>query len=357
MKLFDEITGTVEAVGEDGRGILSASGKPVAVSFAFPGDDIRATLVKRSRGELRGQLEEIITPSPDRVAALCKHAGTCGGCPLQALGYKAQLHWKRQFAVNAFAEAKLEVTVPEVIGSPELFHHRNRMDYVIAQVDGAARIGLKEPGRWWRTFDMDDCLMLNPDAMKAVAATKQWLAKNSIEGWDARSHSGYARYLVIREGKNTNERMAILVTKEGELPAKDELVAALSPFATTVYHAVNATITDLSIGQSYDLLAGKPFLTEEVRGKRYNIPPTAFFQTNTVGATMLSEIVEEMAALTGKETVLDLYCGVGFFAIQLATKAKRVLGVELDPEAIRVASDNATMNGVAARSRPAAATM
>lgn len=347
MKLLSEVTGKVTALDRDGRGVLPCDRKEAHVRFAYPGDEIAATLVKRVKGELQGRLDRLISPSPDRIEARCPHAGECGGCPLQALDYGRQLEWKRRFVRDAFRGAGVEAAIPAPLPSPRLFGHRNRMDYVISRDrEGTLALGLKEPGRWWKTLDLSTCLMLSEGAVACMRATRDWVRAEGITPWDARTHEGCARYLVIREGKTTGERMAILVTSESEPPGLARWVEAMAPLATSVYRAVNPRVTDLSIGDRYDLLAGDPLLHEEVDGVRYGIPPESFFQTNSEGAALLASEVSRLAALSGAETVLDLYCGTGFLSLQLRKRAKRVLGIELDPAAIRAAEANAAANGM-----------
>jgi 23S rRNA (uracil-5-)-methyltransferase RumA len=356
MKLFDHTNGTIQALDDDGKGVLQVGEKQIHIPFVLPGDIVEAMPIKRQQGTLYGRMEAITKPSPDRITPPCPHVGSCGGCPLQALGYDAQKKWKRQFVVDAFTEQKLEIAIPEVMGETSLFHHRNRMDYVIGvdkqpnangkfvSIPDSLVIGLKENGRWWKTVDLSTCLMLSPESVEVMRRTKQWLTNHNLRGWDARTHEGDARYLVIREGKNTGERMVIIVTGDITLPDPADFVRTLGPLATTVYHAVNATITDLSIGQTYTLLSGAAVLSETINGITYHISPTAFFQTNTEGATLLAEIVRGFVQKGKHETILDLYCGVGFFALQLAKEATRVLGIEIDPSAIVSAQENAQRN-------------
>jgi 23S rRNA (uracil-5-)-methyltransferase RumA len=161
-----------------------------------------------------------------------------------------------------------------------------------------------------------------------------------------KKHTGYGRYLVIREGKFTNQRMVMFVTAAGELPAPEKLVAALGDLATTVYHGVNPTITDLSIADELTLLSGAPLLEEKIDGKTFSIHPNSFFQTNSAMAEALVHKVREFIGENKPEVLLDLYCGVGLFGICLAGDAKRVVGVEIDPKAIEMARANATRNGL-----------
>lgn len=347
MKIFDEITGEITGMDESGAGTLTNAGKKILVRFAVPGDAVRAKIVKRRRGELLAEILEITSRAETRVAAACPDAARCGGCPLMTLEYSAQKIWKRKLVEEAFRETKLEIKIPEPIGCAALARHRNRIDYVIARNDfGEPVVGLKEPGRWWKTLELKNCLMLSPAANEILAVIREWLNEYSISIWDRRAKAGLLRYVVIREGKNTGKRMVILTVADLNVPDLDKLLPRLAPFATSVYLAVNPKITDLSIGEKYILLSGEKNLAEKVAEIKYEIPPVSFFQTSTAGAESLAETVIELADLEGRETVLDLFCGVGFFSLQLARRANRVLGVELDPAAVEAARRNAEQNGI-----------
>jgi 23S rRNA (uracil1939-C5)-methyltransferase len=182
--------------------------------------------------------------------------------------------------------------------------------------------------------------------VEAMTRFRAWMKENAVVPWDGKKNTGYARYLVIREGKRTGQRMITLVTADGELPARDKFIAALSPLATTLYHGINPTITDLSIASKLELLHGAPELEEQIAGKMFRIPPNSFFQTNSEMAEVLVQTAREFLSPRAPKILLDLYCGTGLFGICLAGDAERVLGVEADAEAIAVASGNAERNGV-----------
>jgi 23S rRNA (uracil-5-)-methyltransferase RumA len=343
MKFGDKAKLAITGVDKKGRGLAKLGERTACVPFAVPGEEVEATLFKRRQGDLVFQLDAVTKPSPHRITPRCAYAGKCGGCAWQQFDYAYQLELKKGLMNAAFAAAGMTETVGSVIPCPDIFHYRNRMDYCVGW---KGELGLKAPGRWNAYLDLDECHLLSPDAVKAMAAFRAWMKDNGVAPWDNVKHVGYARYLVIREGKNTGERLMTVVTSDGPLPAQDELMAALTPFATTLYHGVNPTLTDLSIAERLTLLHGKPLLTEKVAGKSYDIPPNSFFQTNTVMAGALLGKVKEYLAGRRPKTLLDLYCGVGFFGIGLADAAERVIGVELDAQAIETAKSNAEKNGL-----------
>lgn len=218
------------------------------------------------------------------------------------------------------------------------------MDYCVGP---KGELGLKEPGRWNAYLDLKECHLLSPESVIVMEKFRAFMSDHGLEPWDAFRQQGYARYLVIREGKNTGKRMVTVVTSEGELPGKDALVETLAPHATTIYHGVNPRVTDLSTASSLALLHGEELLEEEVAGKRFLIHPNSFFQTNTIMAAALVAKAAEFLAERRPSALLDLYCGVGLFGICLSGAAGRVIGVEIDPVAVAAARRNAELNGVA----------
>lgn len=344
MKFGDKAVFTVTDIDKKGRGCGIVGGRASCAPFVVPGEEVEARLVARRRGILKMEVERVITPSLARVAPRCPYAGKCGGCAWQQFDYALQLEMKRTLLNKSLAAGGVGVTVRAVIPSPSLYYYRNRMDYGVGP---KGELGLKEPGRWNAYLDLDDCFLLSPDAVRVMRRFRDYMRAEKLEPRDVRAHTGYARYLVIREGKNAGTRMVTIVTSEGALPAKDRLVETLRPLATTVYHGINPTITDLSVASKLELLHGAPMLEEKIEGKTFRIPPNGFFQTNTEMAGRLVETARGFLADRPAETLLDLYCGVGLFGICLADSAKKVMGVELDAEAIAASRDNASANGVA----------
>lgn len=346
MKFGDSIQGTIFDVDSKGRGVGHSreGGNPAhdfTVPFAFPGDEIEATFVKRDKGVKIARLSNIVSASPDRINAPCPHAGVCGGCLWQQLSYEAQLRLKQSMLQKTFGK---EIPVQ---ASSEQFYFRNRMDYVFGW---KGELGLKEYGSWNRYIDIKECLLLDKETPKILETVRDLMQELKLEPWDAKKYTGDVRYTVIRLGKNTNERMIILLVKDFArlAPFHDQLKAALSPLCTTLYLGENPEITDVSYAKSFILLHGNEFLTEEVNGIRYTIHPNSFFQTNTQMAAKLQNTVLDLLP-SGK--ILDLYCGLGFFGIAAAKKGNDVYGHELDAPAIELAKLNSANNGVSKNTR------
>lgn len=351
MKFGDKARFQITKVDGKGRGCGLVNGRPACAYFTAPGEEIEAVLAARRQGVLSFDLMNIVTPSPKRVSPRCRHAGQCGGCIWQMFDYELQLELKRGLVNDALDGAGLGRPIDKVVPCPELFDFRNRMDYCVGW---RGEVGLKRPGRWNAYLDLEECHLLSPEAVEVVRRFRDWMKKNGVAPWDGRRHAGYARYVVIREGKNTGQRMVTIVTSTGDLPAETELIAALQPLATTLYHGINPTITDLSLAPELRLIYGPENLTEEVDGRKFLIPPNSFFQTNTGMAGELARTVGSFLD-DGPKTILDLYCGVGFLGISVARPGRRIVGVEIDEAAVAVARRNAELNGVTDASFTAAA--
>ncbi len=342
MKFGQKISMRVAAFDERGRGVGMSEAKKTAAYFVVPGERIEGTFAGRKQGTARMADVAIIESSADRVKPECPHAGECGGCAWQHVAYARQLEEKRVAAETALSP--IGVPVAAIDPAAGLFGHRNRMDYVFGP---NGELGLKQPGRWDRHLDLSTCLLLSPDGFETLRRTREWAKASGLRPWDNRRHEGYLRYLVIREGKATGERLAMLVTAAGTLEKERELVEALSPLCTSIVHGINPTITDLSIAQKLRALKGEALLREKVAGVTYRIHPNAFFQTNTRMAETLLARVRTLALGGPHERLLDLYCGGGFFSLALAKDVGSALGIELDAQAIAEAGKSAEENGIA----------
>ena len=362
----------------DGPGYMMGSGK-VAIQFTAKGDEVTAVFQKRDHGTKVAKIESVNVESPDRTKPPCPHAGTCGGCLWQHLKYDAQLTLKRDMINRAFEGAGHEERVGDVAPSPIQFHHRNRMDYAIGW---NGEIGLKEHDSWNRYVDLQTCLLLAEGVGEILQAVREWMRANDLQPWDAKFHHGDIRYVVFRDGKNTKQRMLILVVKDATRITEEmraSLLSALDSHCTTLLLGEQNLITDLSYAQTFFPLKGEAHLEEVVNDIRYRIHPNSFFQTNTTMAAVLQNAVLDIVynalkdrlpresgdqdrtgslvpVFTGKTVgvskhVLDLYCGLGFFGIALAKRFPeiQVHGHELDAEAIKLAGFNAEQNGVAER--------
>lgn len=342
MKFGSQVDGTIEKLLPEGPGAFGKDGRTFAVRFAVPGDQVAGTVRRRADG-LHFLDATVVSPSPERVAPRCPFVGRCGGCAWQQMDDAAQLRWKRTLV----AEALPTLEIPEPEPSPDVFYYRNRMDYVFGS--GGA-LGLKEPEKWWSVLDLTDCFLLSPEAPRILVEVRLWAARHRLTFWDARRQAGLLRYLMVREGKRTGERLVNVVTDAEPLPdaAAADLVARLSPLASSIVHGTQPKITDLSLAETFRVLHGTLEFHEELLGKRFAIRPNSFFQTNTKGA---ERVIAHVDALLGgdraRQALLDLYCGVGAIGLCLARRFGSVRGVEVDAEAVALAAGNAAANDVA----------
>lgn len=352
MKYGDKLHGTIVSFDQKGRGVFAvqlANGETrhVAVPFTAPGDVIDATFVKRDSGLWIGRLERLHTASHGRVDTRCPHAGVCGGCLWQHLAYDAQLLFKSQALTNAYTAGGIFTALEPIVPSPAPLGYRNRMDYAVGW---KGELGLKEYGSWNRYIDLTTCLLLDDATPKILELARSVGQELGWEPWDARKHTGQFRYVVIRLGRSTNQRLIHLLVRDLSTitdAQKGRLRDVFAPWCTSLILGENTKTTDLSYAERIEALIGNDFLEEEVNGVRYRIHPNAFFQTNTtMAAELQTRTIAALGPIEGKH-VLDLYGGIGFFGVACAKRGATIVGQELDPFAVAEAKKNAELNAVA----------
>lgn len=293
---------------------------------------------------------EVVAVSPLKGAeGPCRHFGLCGGCASQDVAYGEQLREKeaRVRAVTApFSPGRFEPIRP----SPDVFYFRNKMEFAFWPLGaGRAALGLREKGAFDRVVDVDDCRLLSPETPRLLETVRRWAERERVPAYHLKTRAGFLRYLAVREGKNTGERMVHLVSSAAEPPAgwKESFVAALRGAGVridTAVWSVNETPADVAYGQRAETLFGSGAITESLAGRVFRVSPTAFFQTNTRGAEILYKIIEDRLA-PGGETLFDLYCGSGTIGLFCASRFRRVVGVELHAPAVADAKANAEAQG------------
>lgn len=400
MKYGHRLSVTIQGYDDKGRGTTSvgfdAAGKQVdagqgirdaeiVVPFTCRGDSVEASFVKRDYGDKVCLLESLTTPGPDRVAAACPHAGKCGGCLWQHISYPAQTAEKERGVREVFRKLELEDRLLPIRPAGGQLGYRNRMDYCVGW---NGEIGLKEYGSWNKYVDVRTCLLMSPDPSPILQIIRDWMKEFDLQPWDAKYHSGDMRYVVIRDGKNTAQRLMVVVVHDAKritAEARTALVERLDPeraavkqpwLPTTLLIGEQPKITDLSQAETFETVFGLPYLEELTNGVRYRIYPNSFFQTNSDMAAelqteVLKNIVHKVHKVAGSSsdrttdsdipyepdeldehsTLLDLYCGLGFFGIAAAKQNPKLIvkGYELDENAIKLASQNAELNAVADR--------
>ncbi len=291
--------------------------------------------------------------TPEATVARCRHFGTCGGCSLQDRAYEVQLAYKKD-KVAAALHGLPDLPPLSIVGAPQIWNYRNKMEFsfgdVFPPVEGQwLKLGMKPKGRWYHILDLQECFLPSPEAAPLLAAVRAWAEREKVSPYNSHKKEGELRHLVIREAKNTNERMVVLVTTSGEVP-KDSFVQAVKSVypATTIMVGRNAKLSDTAVSDSFETLTGSGFVTESLNfsdgSVDYRISPLSFFQTNTKGAEVLYGILRAWTRELKAKLILDLYCGGGGIALSLAGAAEKVIGVESNPAAVADAKANAELN-------------
>ncbi len=293
--------------------------------------------------------------STTRIAARCRHFGSCGGCALQDINYEDQLSLKSRKVGDLLAS--LGLSISKTHASPESWYYRNKMEFsfgdVYPPVEGGPTtlLGLKAKGRWFDVLNLQECHLLSKEAGALLSSVRAWAEKERVPPYNSRKHTGMLRHMVVREAKNGKDRLVSLITAPGELPKESFLKAVHEHYpATTVLWGVNGKISDTAIPDSSGTLEGPGFIVETLRfpeGElRFKISPQAFFQTNTLGAQTLYGILRSWVKESGAKNVLDLYCGGGGITLSVAAICEEAAGVESNPSAIADAKANAELNGL-----------
>ena len=313
------------------------------VRGAVPGDRVRARIGKSKRSWAEAELVELVEPSPERVEPEVSHPGA----PWQVLPYERQLEEKQAQVrdalerIGGFEAPPVEPIVP----AEQRLRYRNKVEYSFGEdEDGELVLGFHRPGR----FDLIDDVQVDVLASERVdevrEAVKAWCREEGLTAWDRESQTGLLRNLVVREGRRTGQLQARVVTSPGSDFRVAELAAA-TPTDSFLWTRAEGVAETTRGGQTTSV-KGSPKLEEELSGLRFTISPDAFFQTNTEMAERLYGAAAELAGLTGREKVLDLFCGIGAIALVLALDSAEVWGVELVEEAVADAIENARLNGV-----------
>ena len=352
------LTLRIERLSSDGSGVAhSADGEAVFVPGTAPGDEARVRIVKDCGRYAFGILDELLTPSPDRVPVDCPVAGPCGGCSLRHLDYAAELRAKQESVLDAFRRiGGLEVPVLDILPSPEVDRYRNKVQFPVGvDKNGAPCIGFYA-GRTHRIVPCPDC-KLQPGVLNEIGnALCAFFAQQGIRPYDEQSGKGLVRHIFLRRGAHSGQIMVCLVCTRAKLPHAEQLCTALReqfPAISTILLNVNAKNTNVILGSENHILYGPGYIEDTLCGVPVRLGPLSFYQVNTLAAERLYGVAAQYAQLTPDDTLLDLYCGMGTIGLSMADQCRELIGVEIVPEAIESAKANAARMGeaVAAKSR------
>ncbi len=352
------LTLRIERLSSDGSGVAhSADGEAVFVPGTAPGDEARVRIVKDCGRYAFGILDELLTPSPDRIPVDCPVAGPCGGCSLRHLDYAAELRAKQESVLDAFRRiGGLEVPVLDILPSPDVDRYRNKVQFPVGiDKNSVPCIGFYA-GRTHRIVPCPDC-KLQPSVLNEIGnALCAFFAQQGIRPYDEQSGKGLVRHIFLRRGAHSGQIMVCLVCTRAKLPHAEQLCTALRgqfPAISTILLNVNAKNTNVILGSENHILYGPGYIEDTLCGVPVRLGPLSFYQVNTLAAERLYGVAAQYAQLSPDDTLLDLYCGMGTIGLSMAGQCRELIGVEIVPEAIESAKANAARMGkaVAAKSR------
>ena len=341
---------TLEITGytAEGMGVARWDGRVVFVPGTILGERWEVQLLKVKINVAWGRAVRLLAPSPERVELDCPLAGRCGGCQYRHMTYEEELRAKRQRVQDALTRVGgVSLELPQVLGAEDPLRYRNKVQFPVAQEKRGLAVGYYR-ARSHDVLDVDDCL-LQPEAVTTLRrAFKGWMERYRVPAYDEGTRQGLIRHLYVRTNQ-AGEALCCVVANGARLPHAPELVQALRQAAPALAGLVlntNTKDTNVILGPSYRTIWGRDFLEERLCGMTFRLSVPSFFQINRAQTERLYAQALEFAGLTGRETVLDLYCGIGTISLALAQRAGQVIGAEIVPEAVQDAQANAARNQV-----------
>ena len=352
----------------DGNGICRVDGFTMFVPLAAPGDRIRLKAVKLQKNYGFGIIDQVLTPSPARIKPGCPVYKQCGGCSFRHIDYREELRLKEQTVADAFAriggftvcregEELLPggVRMEPILGGGEdglsADHYRNKAQYPLAELGGKLRAGFYAR-RSHRLIPAEDCPLQDPAFAPVVRDFVRIAGQLKIPAYDELTGKGLLRHLFLRKGRATGELMVCIVAAASRFKGRETLVSRLveaHPEITGIVLNINPEKTNVILGRETVCLYGRDYLEDVFLNMRFAIAPEAFYQVNAEQAARLYKEAFRYAGFTGEETLLDLYCGIGSIGLSALPEVKKLIGVEVVPQAARSARQNAVRNGVADR--------
>ncbi|MFH2061021.1 MAG: 23S rRNA (uracil(1939)-C(5))-methyltransferase RlmD [Pseudomonadota bacterium] len=352
-----------------GKGLAKPDGFPVFIDRCLPGDIVFAKITKKKKSWAEGKLIRIIKESEMRKEGKCNYCNYCGGCKWQQLDYNKQLEYKKRHVIESIEHiGKLkDIKVNDVIGSDPIFGYRNKMEFSCSpkrwlmpdeienlEIKKDFGIGLHVPGTFDKVIDIHQCEIMPDLGNHILNDVRVFIKQSDLPAYDLHSHEGFWRFLMLRHSVGFDQWMVNIVTKTKKL----EMVRVLADQLKTKYPQIQSIMNNIidsksgvsNSGVSGDqeevCLSGEDHIKEKLGAFVFKISANSFFQTNTRSCEKLYSIVSDYAALTGNETVMDLYSGTGTIPIWLSRQAKKIYGIEIVQSAVMDARENAALNGI-----------
>ena len=367
MNKNDMIELKIEDMGVDGEGIGKYDGMTFFVKDAVIGDVIKARITKLKKNYGYARVEEILEASPRRTVPKCELHKRCGGCQIQSMDYNAQLEFKGNKVRNhlirlgGFEEGFIDSVMEPVVGMEEPYRYRNKAQFPIGRDKNGKIVAGFYAARTHDIIPVTDCMLGVAENRIILDAVIAYMEENGVAPYDEKTGKGCLRHVLIRYGFTTKEIMVCLIINEKKLPKQEKLIEKLSTIEgmTSISININTKNTNVILGDITENIWGQPYITDYIHLRdcgaefsvtdtaiAYHISPQSFYQVNPVQTEKLYSLALDYAGLTGKESVWDLYCGIGTISLFLAGQAGKVYGVEIVPQAIEDAKNNAILNGI-----------
>lgn len=378
MKKNDVFEIEITDMGVDGEGIGKHEGMTFFIKDAVIGDVVRAKAMKLKKNYGYARVEEVITPSAFRVEPKCMHHRRCGGCQIQALSYEKQLEFKNQkvrtnlIRIGGFSEKEIDAKMLPIVGMEDPFRYRNKAQFPVGMDKEGNVVTGFYAARTHSIIPVEDCLLGVSENTPILEEIKAWMKEYNVSAYDESTGKGLLRHVLIRFGFTTKQIMVCLIINGKKLPCKEALIERLAKIEgmTSISININTQNTNVILGDVTECIWGEACITDYIHLRKcgingkdekkecvsefaltdtavaYRISPQSFYQVNPIQTEKLYSTALEYANLTGNEYVWDLYCGIGTISLFLAQKAKKVYGVEIVPQAIEDAKNNAKLNGI-----------
>lgn len=372
----DIVRVTIDDIGNDGEGIGKVDGYTLFVKDAVIGDVVEARITKCKKNYGYARVEKVLTPSSFRVEPKCRFHRQCGGCQIQAMSYERQLKYKQDkvrnhlMRIGGFPAETVDAVTESIVGMEEPWHYRNKAQYPVGYDKNGNLVTGFYAGRTHDIIANTDCALGVPENQDILEAVLDYMRENNVTAYRESEGTGLVRHVLIRTGFQSGEIMVCIVVNGKELPKEGRLVEKLTELrllekggnvpdgketedgriahkrVTSISVSINTEKTNVIMGKEIRVLWGQDRIHDTLGGISFAISPLSFYQVNPVQTERLYGLALDYAGLTGKETVWDLYCGIGTISLFMAKKAKWVCGVEIIPEAIEDARENARGNRI-----------
>ena len=376
MKKNELVTLSIEDLTEEGLGVGRADGLAVFVKDTVPLDRVTASIVKVKKNYAFGRALEILEKSPDRTEALCPVSRACGGCQIQEMRYDAQLRFKERkvrnnlsriggFQVRSKETSPTEeaLSVLPILGMEDPWHYRNKAQFPVGMDKSGKIVAGFYAGRTHSIIQTDDCAIGISENEPVMRALLSYMKEEHVSPYEEGSGEGLIRHVMIRCGFQTGQIMVVIVANAFSLPSEERLISRLRELTfegekgeakektarrriVSVILNTNTERTNVILGKKNRVLFGEETIEERIGNLRFHISPLSFFQVNPVQTKVLYDTVLSFAALSGEETVWDLYCHIGTISLCLANQARKVYGIEVIEEAVEDARKNAALNRI-----------